>query len=286
MDIAREPAHMSELLNHILSPEIPFLRNALLAGLLASVPLGMVGTHVMLRRISYLAAAIAHCILGGIGLFSLLQVRLNLPWLNPTYGAIISALAAALLISRIQQKHAAREDSLIGAIWVSGMALGLLCFQVTPSYVDPMSYLFGNILLINRQELIITAILGIIVTGCLFRYHKELTGIAFDPEFAELRGLQIHRWNLLLLTLTALTIVIMVSLVGIVLVIALLTLPPALAMHKKASSQALLIRSTIACAMLMTGGTLVSYAIDLPAGPVIIGITGVSYLCSTLRKGN
>jgi len=281
--IVKGHATMTEFLETLFNPNLPFLRNALLAGILASIPLGLVGTHVVLRRIGYLAAAISHSILGGIGISIYLKHSLGWDWLHPVYGAIATAIIASFLINYIQTKAAAREDALIGAIWVTGMAIGLLCFELTPAYVDPMSYLFGNILLIGNAELVTTLVLGLIVSICLIRYHKELIAIAFDPEFTELRGIHVKHWNLLLLILTSLTIVLMVNLVGIVLVIALLTLPPALAMHKKTSAGMLLLKSVITCMLLISFGIILSYTTDISTGPIVIGLTGITYLMSLIR---
>ncbi|HNW10751.1 MAG TPA: metal ABC transporter permease, partial [Candidatus Rifleibacterium sp.] len=134
--------------------ELPFLQNAVLAGILCSIASGIVGTWVVLRRITYIAAAISHCILGGLGAARYFSVVYDLPWLRPVYGAIFTALAAALTIGIISLRAKEREDTVISALWAVGMAVGVLFIFKTPGYnEDLMSYLFGNILMVSREDL-------------------------------------------------------------------------------------------------------------------------------------
>jgi zinc transport system permease protein len=218
---------MAEFLRALGNPDIAFLRYAFLAGLLASVAFGIIGTYVVARRISYLAGAIAHSVLGGIGLALYLQKEVGWEWCHPLYGAIVAALAAALIIGVVTLRARQREDTVIGALWAIGMAVGLLFIARTRGYVDPMSYLFGDILLITRRDVWMIALLdGVVVALGVFFYNKMLA-VCFDEEFARLRGIKVEVYYLLLLCLTALTVVLLVSIVGIVMVIALLTLPAA-----------------------------------------------------------
>ena len=156
---------MIDFLHTLLNPDLPFLRNALIAGLLASIAFGMVGTYVVTRRITYIAGAIAHCILGGIGIALYIKYKVGLEWVNPMGGALCAAIFAALLLGLVSQYAHEREDTLIGALWTVGMAVGLLFIAQTPGYVDPMSYIFGNILLIGTQDLWLIAGLDILIAG-------------------------------------------------------------------------------------------------------------------------
>ena len=154
---------MSDFFEAILSPDVPVIRYALIAGLLSSVALGIIGTYVITRRISYIAGAISHSVLGGIGAALYLQVVWHCRWCDPMYGAVVAALASAGLIGGVSLQAKQREDTVIGAIWSVGMAIGLLFFAKTPGYVDPMSYLFGNILLLTRGDLICVFVLDALV---------------------------------------------------------------------------------------------------------------------------
>jgi len=275
---------MIDFFETLTHPTIVFLRYALIAGLLASVSLGMVGTYVVTRRITYIAGAIAHCVLGGIGAALYLNYKLGISWITPMGGAICAALLAALILGLVNQFAREREDTLIGALWAVGMAIGLLFISQTPGYIDPMSYLFGNILLIGKKDLIDIALLDgcIIVLGLLL--YKPLLAVCFDETFAKLRGLPARGLYLLLLVLTALVIVLLVRLVGIILVIALLTLPAAIAGHMaKHLWQMMLIAAALSMSFI-TSGLFISYDCDLPAGPTIILLAGAVYLAVLLGK--
>ena len=275
---------MMSFLEALLQPEIPFLRYALVAGLLASVAFGTIGTYVVARKISYLAGSIAHCALGGIGISLFLQRRFNWEWLHPVYGAVFVALFAALIIGFVSLYARQREDTVIGALWSIGMATGLLFLAKTPGYVDPMSYLFGNILIISKSDLVLIAILDsvIILLGVVF-YNKFLA-VCFDEEFTRLRGINTNVFYLLLLCLIALTVVLMVGVVGIVLVIALLTLPAAIASHFARRLWQMMVIAVFFCMIFTTGGLALSYNWDLPSGPVIIVISGIIYLLVALSN--
>ena len=195
---------MSEFFKALASPDVPVIRYALVAGLLSSVALGIIGTYVITRRISYIAGAISHSVLGGIGAALYVQVVWHCRWCDPMFGAVAAALASAVLIGAVSLRAKQREDTVIGAIWSVGMAIGLLFFAKTPGYADPMSYLFGDILLLTRGDLICVLALDalVIVLGVVF-YNKFLA-VCFDQEFAQLRGVRVNVYYMLLLCLTAL----------------------------------------------------------------------------------
>ena len=152
---------MSTFIKDLL--ELPFLQNAILAGILCSISSGIVGTYVVLRRITYIAAAISHCVLGGLGAAKYLSAVYGWTWLKPVYGAVITALIAALIIGWISLRAKEREDSVISALWAVGMSAGVLFIYKTPGYnEDLMNYLFGNILMVSSEELYLIAALDII----------------------------------------------------------------------------------------------------------------------------
>jgi zinc transport system permease protein len=269
---------MTEFLQALVDPAFPMLRYALLAGLLASVALGIIGTYVVTRRISSIAGAISHSVLGGIGAALYLQVTAGWAWCHPMYGAVIAALLSALVIGLVSLYAKQREDTVIGALWAVGMAVGLLFIARTPGYVDPMSYLFGNILFISRSDLWLVLGLDVLVAGLGVTLYNKFLAVCFDPEFAELRGVRVKSYYLLLLCLTALTVVLLVRVVGIVLVIALLTLPAAVAGHFARRLWHMMALAVLACMVFVTVGLGISYPYDLPSGPVIIVLAAGVYL--------
>jgi len=269
---------MVDFFNALLDPDLVFLRNALLLGLIGSLPLGAVGTFVVARRISYLAAAIAHSVLGGIGIALYCSEVLNWGWMTPMLGALSAALCSAALIGWVALRSQQREDAVIGAIWVTGMALGLLFISRTPGYIDPMAYLFGDILLVSTSDLWIAGGVGVFILAILLLWHRQIVAVCFDAEFASIRGVRADWIYLLLLLLTALTVVILVSLVGIVLVIALLTLPPAIAALGARSLGRMLSLAVLINVCCIFLGLALSYQFDLPTGPSIILLASIVYL--------
>jgi zinc transport system permease protein len=273
---------MTEFLHALFDPAIPFLRYAVLVGVLASVAFGVVGTYVVVRRITYIAGAISHSVLGGIGIALYLQKAVGLEWCSPMWGAVIAALLSALVIGLVSRFARQREDTVIGALWSVGMAVGLIFLAKTPGYVDAMSYLFGNILMLSREDLWIVAGLDLLVVSIAVLFYNKFLAVCFDEEFAALRGIRVTAYYLLLLCLTALTIVLLVRVVGIVLVIAMLTLPAAVAALAARRLWQMMLAATGFCALFTVTGIGISYRYDLPSGPTIILLAAAVYLLTML----
>lgn len=273
---------MNNLLQAIINPAFPFLRNALLAGILSSAAFGVIGTFVVVRRISSIAGAISHSVLGGVGLALFCQARFGWMWFHPMIGAFLAALLSALIIAEVQGKQ--REDTVINAIWAVGMASGLLFLAKTPGYVDPMSYLFGNILIVSNQDLLFILILDMAVLLTAILLFNGLQASSFDEEFTAVRGLNPRGYHRILLLMTALTVVLMTSIVGIVMVIALLTLPAAISNQFFKRLIPMMFLTGGLTMLLNAGGISLSYLTDLPSGPVIILLAAVLFLLSILFR--
>jgi zinc transport system permease protein len=269
---------MNEFIHALTNPYIPFLRYALAIGLLSSIAFGMIGTYVVTRRISYVAGAVSHSVLGGIGLSLYLQKVRGFAAVTPVGGALVSALIAAFIIGYINMYARQREDTVIGTVWAVGMAIGLLFIAKTPGYINPMSYLFGNILLITKSDVLTVLLLDIAVIALGIVFYDQLLAVCFDEEFAQIRGIRAGVYYLLLLCLTAVTVVLMVTVVGIVMVIALLTIPPALAAFFSTRLWQMMLLSMVFCAFFTAMGIFLSYLFNLPAGTTIILVAGFVYL--------
>jgi len=260
-----------------------FLQYALLTGILASIACGVIGSYVVTRRISYVAGAISHFVLGGMGAAKYLQTVHGWSFLDPLHGAIVSALAAAITIGLVSIYGRQREDTVIGALWAIGMAAGVLFISQTPGYnQDLMSYLFGNILMVTPADVWLIAGLDVLVVLVGLLFYNQLLAVCFDEEFARLRGINVEFFYLLLLCLTALTVVLLVSVVGIVMVIALITLPAAVAGHFTTTLGRMMLVATLFSLGFTTLGLAASYSPNLPAGATIIILAGTTYLIVTL----
>jgi zinc transport system permease protein len=268
---------MSEFLDVLISQG--FMQNAIIIGLLASVACGVMGSYVVVRRIVFISGGISHTVLGGMGIAYYYGY-------NPLHGAVISALIAALVIGFVSLRYNQYEDTLIGALWAVGMAVGILFIYKTPGYnVDLMSYLFGNILMVEKESVRLLAYLdGLIILSVLL-FYKRFLAVCFDEEYSKLQGVGVVSTYLLLLCLIALTVVILIQVVGIILVIALLTLPAATARYYARSLVQMMIIASILGALFTTSGLIVSYQPNLPAGATIVVIAGLAYLLATVLKG-
>jgi zinc transport system permease protein len=262
-----------------------FLQNALLTGILASVACGIIGTYVVVRRISYIADGIAHTVLGGMGAALYLHRVYHWNAVAPIHGAAVSAVIAAIIIGLVSLWAKEREDTVISALWAVGMAVGIIFICRTPGYnEDLMGYLFGNILMVSSNDLWMLAGLDaiIVIMGLLF--YNQFLAVCFDDEFARLRGLKVELFYLLLLCLAALTVVVLSTVVGIVMVIAMLTLPVGIAAQFTKTLWGMMIVSALLCAAFTTSGLILSYGPDYPAGATTIILAGAAYLGATTLK--
>jgi len=267
-----------EFFKLVFTPEGEFLRNGLFGGVLAGIAFGVIGSYVVVRRISYIAGAISHCILGGIGAALFLQGNYGIAWFPPLFGAIAAALLAAVTIGFVSIYARERSDTIISAIWVIGMAVGIVLFKKTPGYNDLMSYLFGNILLVSANDVLMIFFLDIFILITVVLFYNKLLALSFDEDFANLRGIRGGFFYIALLCLIALTVVFMVRIVGVVMVIALLTLPAAAAGRYARRLWQMMILAAIIAILCVSGGFSLSYELDLPSGAVIVILSGIIYL--------
>ncbi|MEA1950786.1 MAG: metal ABC transporter permease [Planctomycetota bacterium] len=275
---------MADFIDLVLNPEIAFMRYALAAGVLSSIAMGIIGTYVVARRLTYLAGAIAHSTLGGIGAGLYLRDVSGWHSFHPMYGAVAAAIVSALVIGLVSLYAKEREDTVISAIWVVGMSLGIILLAKASAGGDAMSYLFGSILFISPQDIQAIAIFDVFVVLTAIVFHNKLLAVCFDEEFARLRGIRSGCYYLLLLCITALAVVLLVRVVGIVMVIALLFLPAAVAGNFAGRLWQMMVLAIIICSLVVTSGLAISYTNDLEAGPTIVLLAGTVYLLVAVAK--
>jgi zinc transport system permease protein len=246
-----------------------FMRNALIAGLLAAIACGIVGVYVVVKRVVFISGGIAHASFGGIGLGYFLGI-------NPILGAMFFAIASALGMGLVTKRMRLPEDTAIGILWAMGMALGIIFISLTPGYApDLFSYLFGNILTVPAFDLMLMLILDVIIITLVLLFYKEFLLLSFDEEFSTIAGVPTERLYLLLLCMIALTVVVLIRVVGIILVIALLTIPAALARQFTHSLKKMMLLSILAGAVFTFSGLWLSYLLDLASGATIILVGGI-----------
>ena len=249
-----------------------FMRNALFAGLLAAIACGIVGVYVVTKRIVFISGGIAHASFGGIGLGYLVGI-------NPVLGATFFALASALGMGLITRKTRLPEDTAIGILWAMGMALGIVFIGMAPGYApDLFSYLFGNILTVPSADLMLMLGLDAVIVLIVIFLYKEFLALAFDEEFGTAVGVPVEKLYLLLLCMIALTVVVLIRVVGIIMVIALLTIPAALARQFTYDLRKMMLLAVLFGAILSLGGLWLSYLLDLASGATIILLSGAVLL--------
>ena len=254
--------------------QFEFMRNALLAGLLTSVACGVIGTFVVVNRIVFLSGGIAHAAYGGIGL----AFFFGLPFVVGTLGF---ALLVAMVMAAVTLKARHRSDTIIGVLWAVGMALGVILLDLSPGYnVDLMSFLFGSILAVPTSDLWLMLVLNILILLTVGYFYHDFLALSYDEDFAKVRGVRVKLLYFLLLAMVALSVVMIIRIVGLILVIALLTIPPYIAEKYSSSLRAMMFLSFLLSCFFTMVGLWVSYVFNLTSGATIIMVAGVCFFIS------
>lgn len=249
-----------------------FMQHAIIAGLLVSIASGIIGSLIVVNRMVFLAGGIAHTAYGGIGI----AIYFNLPIF---LGASVFSVAAALLMAYITLHQRNRIDTFIGLIWAVGMAIGVILVDLSQGYnVDLISYLFGSILAVSQEDLYYMGILLIIIITIVTLYYRDILAVSYDSEYANLRGINVPLFFTIILVLSALTIVIAIKVVGLILVIALLTIPIYIAEKISTSLAQMMLYSGILSSVFTMVGLHFSYTFDLTSGASIILVSALCLL--------
>ncbi|MCU0609886.1 MAG: metal ABC transporter permease [Chitinispirillaceae bacterium] len=256
---------MTDLLQH------EFMRNAVCAGLLASVACGIVGAFVVVNRLSFLAGGVAHAAYGGLGISVLLKIP-------PMAATIPFSLASSFLMGYVSRRRKERADTVIGVMWALGMAIGIVCIDLKPGYyIDLMSYLFGSILAVSDSDLMLMAGLDLVIIATVVALYKELLGMSYDEEFALVSGVPVPALYYVMLLLIALTVIMLIRVVGLILVIALFTIPASIAEMFTRDLRRIMVVATVLGALFTVSGLLLSYYFNLTSGATIILVAGACY---------
>jgi zinc transport system permease protein len=255
-----------------------FVRSALMAGVLVSIACGIIGTFVVIKRIVFISGGIAHAAYGGIGLGYFLKF-------NPVLGAVAFSVAAALGMGAVQRKTRQRVDTVIGVMWAIGMALGIILVDLTEGYkADLMSYLFGSILAVPSSDLLIMLVLDLAIIALVALFYKELLAISFDETFATVENVPVDAIYMVLLCMIAFTVVMLMRVVGLIMVIALLTMPAAISEQFVKDMKKMMVLASLLGVVFTTMGLWLSYFLNLTSGATIILVSGAAYLLSMAIK--
>jgi len=254
-----------------------FVRNAVIASILVGIACGIVGSLVVVKRIVFISGGISHAAFGGIGIGLFLGF-------NPVIAAIPFSILSALGISALKRERVS-EDTSIGILWAVGMAIGIIFASLTPGYAtDLISYLFGNILMVSKQDIIMMIALDSLIILLIILFYREFLAVCFDEEFAATLGIPVDLFYSMLLCGVALSVVVLVKVVGIILVIALLTIPAAIAKQFTNDLKNMIIVSTFVCIALTIAGLYLSFVLNLPSGATIVLFSALSFGVSAAMK--
>jgi zinc transport system permease protein len=256
--------------------QFEFMRNAVFAGFFASLICGVIGSFVVVNRLVFLAGGIAHAAFGGIGI----AFFFGIPYMLGTLGF---SLIAAMLMTAVVLKNKHRADTFIGILWAVGMATGIILLDLTPGYnVSLMSYLFGSILAVPDSDIWWMIGLSITTLSAGVFFYRDLLAISYDDEFARLRGVPVNLIYFLFIGLVAVSIVIIIRVVGLILVIALITIPPYIAEKYSRSLAQMMMFSTLLAILFNLSGLWLAYTYNLTSGATIILVAAAVFFISMI----
>ncbi len=256
--------------------QFEFMRNAVIAGFFASLICGIIGSFVVVNRLVFLAGGIAHASFGGIGI----AFFFGIPYMLGTLGF---SLIAAMLMTAVMLKNKTRADTFIGILWAVGMATGIILMDLTPGYnVSLMSYLFGSILAVPDSDIWWMIALSVTTLSASVFFYRDLLAISYDDEFARLRGVPVNLIYFLFIGLVAVSIVIIIRVVGLILVIALLTIPPYIAEKYVRSLAQMMVFSTLLAILFNLSGLWLAYTYNLTSGATIILVAAAAFFISMI----
>jgi zinc transport system permease protein len=267
---------------------MPLIQNMFIATIVACILCGIIGTYVVIKRMVSVTGGMAHTMFGGIGLAYYLESVFLVSWFTPMLGALLFAVVSGIILSIPSVSIRLRQDSVIGVLWAAGMAMGVIFLNIMDkSVVTPRSYesiLFGDVLLVGRSDIILMAIVTLIVLAIIAYFYRDLQILTFDEIHARLCGMNVTAMNMLLYLMVAVTCVMITNIVGIVLIIALVTMPAAMANLFTDSMKETMALSVALSVSLSVLGLILSITFDLPPGATVTITVAVAFLISLIVK--
>ena len=254
-----------------------FMQNALIAGIMIAFICSIIGTFIVLKRLSMIGDTLSHIALGGLALGFFLNVY-------PVMSALIVSVLSAFAINRLK-KTRIYGDLALAILFSAGLALAVVLLSRTRgSNIDLFSYLFGSILTVNETDLILILVLGVLTIGAILIFYKELFYITFDEVSAKASGIPVEKLNNLLVVLTAITLVVSLKIVGVLLVSSLLVVPVAASLQISRSFRETMLFSIVFAIFSVITGLIGSYYFNLAAGGAIVMVSVIVFLIVMIFK--
>ncbi|MEA4977583.1 MAG: metal ABC transporter permease [Methanomassiliicoccaceae archaeon] len=276
------------MVDWIAAFSMPLIQNMFIVAAIACVLCGVVGTLVVVKRMVFVTGGIAHTTFGGVGMAYYLMSVFAVSWFTPTIGAAVFAVVSAVIMALPAVSKRMREDSVIGVLWSVGMALGVIFMSLMDrSVVTPRSFesiLFGDILLVGNTELKIIAVVTVISLIIIAALFRDLQVLTFDETHAKLSGINVTAMNIILYIIIAMTCVVALNVVGIVMVIALITIPAAMSNMFTESLKEMMIVSVILSLIMAFFGLIIAIGADIPPGATVSVTMGVLFIIAIVVK--
>ena len=255
-----------------------FVQRSLVAGIFVALITALLGSFLVLKRLSLLGDSLSHVALSGVAVGLLLNVA-------PIFGAIPIVMASSLGVYKISKNKKIYTDSALGIISSAGVALGLIIAALAGGFnTDLMGFLFGNVLTVSFSETVLSAVIFIITVLCLYFFYNSLIAVVFDENFAKTSGINVEHINILLVLLSAVMVVLAVKTVGIMLVSALIIIPPTSALQIAKKFRSVLIYACAFSVFATVGGIYLSFILNLPPSALIIILNLIILSVCTLNK--
>jgi zinc transport system permease protein len=259
---------MTEIINIL---QFQFMRNAIIVCLLASILCGVIGVIVVVKRMVIVAGGVAHGAYGGLGIAVLLGI-------SPQIGIMGFALILAVIMAAITIDDTGRADTVIGVLWASGMALGIIFIDIAKGYsADLMSYLFGSLLIVSNEDIITTAFFSFLSVVLFLRFRRQIVAFIYDQDFARIRGVNVAAIHYVMTIMISLSTVILIRVAGLILVIALLTIPAHIAERYSRSLSGMMMISGILCAVFSFTGLTLAWKYNITTGAGIVLSAALAY---------
>ena len=260
---------------------IPLIQNMFAATALACILCGTVGAYVVVGRKVAVTGGIAHTTFGGVGFAYYVMSVYGISWMSPMAGALLFSVTAAVVMVVCRRADGVREDTVIGALWAVGMAAGVvfMCYM-DRSVIVPSSYesiLFGNMLLIDSGKLAVMAAVSASVLAAVMFFYRDFRIMTFDRVHAKVSGMNVAALDLLLHVLIAVTCVMVANVVGIVMIIALMTVPAAIGSIVSRGMAGTMAAGVVSALAMSFLGLLLSLAMDTPPGATVVLVLGASF---------
>ncbi len=258
--------------------KLPFMAHALIAGVMVSVAAALIGSFVVVRKMTFIGAGIAHSSFAGVVLGLLLGI-------DPLLAAAGFATATGVSVGFLSRNYDIEEESAVGVFFPFSMALGIILLGFVKGFTpNVMGYLFGDIIMVGRVEIILSSLVLVLTLFFFLLFFRELVSCSFDEETSKVLGINVGLVYYLFLLLTSLTIVVSIKVVGIILLSGLLVIPPLIALQFARNMKVYVLLSVVFALISSVGGLFLSYYLNLPSGATIISLGFLLLILSGIIK--